>query len=249
MPVAVLAALLGGGICMGLGSLSNGAGIGYVVTGALRGWVRQPKLSASTFRLMLIGQAGASTPSIFALVVALILVISKSSVQNIAAPDSWAQASAFLAVGLCLGLGSLGSGLGCGLVGSDAVEAAARCPRQYGKIMIYMLVGQAWSQTPNILALVVSLMLMYAAKIDVTVLFPASLPEIARWLAVGLAMGAGAIGPAVGIGYVGGKYCRALADDPVNGDKTLRTTFFVGAAVAESTTLYAFVVSLLIFYR
>ena len=243
MDIAVVAALLGAGICMGLGSLSNGAGIGYVVTGAQRGWVRQPTFSPALFRLMLIGQAGASTPSIFSLVVALVLIIKMGSPAG-AAADSFAQAAAFVGAGLCLGAGSLGSGIGCGLVGSEAVEAAARNTRQSGKIMVYMLVAQAWCQTPNILALVIGLMLMFGAFGGVVGLESVSM--VGRLLSVGVCMGLGAVGPAIGIGYVGGKFCRSLADDPAHADTIIRNTFFVGAAVSESTTVYAFVVSLLL---
>lgn len=243
MHIAVMAALFGSGICMGLGSLSNGAGIGYVVTGAQRGWARQPAFSPALFRLMLIGQAGASTPSIFALVFALILLVKMANPAG-AAADSWAQAAAYLSGGLCLGLGALGAGVGCGLTGSDASEAAARNTRESGKIMVYMLVGQAWSQTPNILALVIGLMLVFSSFGAVTGLQAVSM--VGRLLAVGLCMGLGAIGPALGIGFVGGKFCRALADAPEHGDSSIRNTYFIGAAVAESTTVYAFVVSLLL---
>lgn len=247
MDIAIIAALLGSGICMGLGSLSNGAGIGYVVTGALRGWVRQPNLSAATFRMMLIGQAGASTPSIFALVVSLVLLIKMGDPAAVPAPSSWALAAAFLSAGVCLGLGSLGSGFGCGVVGSEAVEASARCPRQTGQIMLYMLVGQAWSQTPNILALVIGLILMFSSHAHTV--FPENISHVCRLLGMGISMGAGAIGPAIGIGYVGGKFCRAMADNPKYTNTFLRNTYILGAAVSESTTVYAFIVSLLLFYK
>jgi F-type H+-transporting ATPase subunit c len=247
MDITVIAALLGAGICMGLGSLSNGAGIGYVVTGALRGWVRQPRISTATFRLMLIGQAGSSTPSIFALVVSLVLLIKMGDPDAVADPTSWPMAAALLAAGLCLGLGSIGSGFGCGFVGSEAVEGQARTPRQGGQIMLYMLVGQAWCQTPNILALVIGLMLMFSshAGIEGAAVFTTT----AKMLAVGLCMGAGAIGPGIGIGFVGGKFVRSLADNPRYGGSIIRNTFFVGAAVAESTTIYAFVVALLLYFH
>ncbi|MBN1257170.1 MAG: ATP synthase F0 subunit C [Planctomycetes bacterium] len=244
MNVGIIAAILGAGLCMGFGSLSNGAGIGYVLTGALRGWVRQPKISPATFRMMLIGQAAASTPSIFALVISLVLIIKMTdpAIPTIAA---WPQAAAFLATGLCLGMGSLGSGFGCGLVGSQAVEASARTPKQSGSILLYMLVGQAWSQTPNIFALIIGLFLMFGS-------FPGAGAEAifdsGKLLAVGICMGAGAIGPAIGIGYVAGKFTRALADNPLHADQ-LRNTFFVGAAVAESTTIYAFVTALILLFR
>ncbi|MFH0910606.1 MAG: ATP synthase F0 subunit C [Planctomycetota bacterium] len=247
MDIAVVGALLGSGICMGLGSLANGTGIGYVAVGALRGWVRQPKVSAATFRLMLVGQAGASTPSIFALVVSLVLLIKMADPRSLAAPDSWPQAMAFVATGLAVGIASLGSGYGCGLVGSSAVETSARIPRQTGKIMLYMLVGQAWGQTPNILALVIGLILLFTQFPAPA--YPQFIGEVGRLLGVGICIGAGAIGPALGIGYVGAKYCRALGDNPRFGDSTIRTVFFVGAAVSETTTIYAFLIALILLFE
>lgn len=246
MPLTVIAAFLGGALCMGLGSLSNGAGIGYVATGALRGWVRQPRFSSSIFRMMLIGQATGSTPSIFALLITLVLVFMKASPDSVPDTGSWPYALAFVGSGLCLGLGSLGSGFGCGIVASEAVEAVARSPRRYGTVFLYMLIGQAWAQTPNIFAFLIGLVLLFSNH-GVPTETGLILTDSSKLLAAGICMGAGAIGPALGIGFVGGKFCRALVDEPEH-QAPLRNTFFVGAAVAETTAIYALLISLVLLF-
>ena len=60
-------------------------------------------------------------------------------------------------------------------------------------------------------------------------------------------MGLGAIGPGVGEGIVGGKACEAIARNPETSPVIVRT-MLVGQAVAESTGIYALVVSLLLIF-
>ena len=64
-------------------------------------------------------------------------------------------------------------------------------------------------------------------------------PESARFIAKGLALlGMGA--SAIGEGYLMGKAIEGMARNPEVGG-TLFTRMLIGAAVAESTAIYAFV--------
>ena len=157
--VANMAAYLGAALAMGLGAIGSGWGIGFAGVGAAEGLARQPSEGSSIFRGMLISQAVASNPSIFALVIAFILYGFGD--EKLAAPDSLAQAAAFLAAGISVGVGSLGSGAGNGLVAADAVEAMASNPKESGKVTILLVVGQAMGQTPVLFSLVVSFLLLY----------------------------------------------------------------------------------------
>lgn len=242
--VANLAALLGSAFAMGLGAIGAGWGIGYTVTGALRGMARQPSQQSPLFRTMLISQAVSETPAIFALVVSLILYGIGTN-QNLGTADSWAQAAALLAAGLCIGIGALGSGAGSGIVATDAIEAIARCPKAQGRVTIMMLIGQAWCQTPCIFALVVALLQIFRDYNLNQLNDPESIKMMGRFLGMGFCMGAGAIGPAIGISFVGAKACRGIADSPEHAGQ-IRNTLFVGAAVSESTAVYALVISLLL---
>lgn len=63
-------------------------------------------------------------------------------------------------------------------------------------------------------------------------------------LAAGLAIGIGAIGPALGEGRAVAQALRSIAQQPDEA-KTITRTLFVGLAMVESTAIYALVVALL----
>lgn len=61
-----------------------------------------------------------------------------------------------LAKALAIGLGSIGPGLGIGLIGAKAMEAIGRNPEASGKIMITMLIAAAFAEAIAIYALVIA---------------------------------------------------------------------------------------------
>ena len=68
-----------------------------------------------------------------------------------------------------------------------------------------------------------------------------------KYLAAGLCMGLGALGPALGEGNAVGKALESMARQPeIAGD--LRTNMSLGCAVTETTGIYALVISLLILF-
>lgn len=64
-------------------------------------------------------------------------------------------------------------------------------------------------------------------------------------LAVGLAMGLGAIGPAIGIGLLVAKGLEAIGRNPEASSK-IQTNMILGMAFAEAVAIYALVVALII---
>ena len=66
-------------------------------------------------------------------------------------------------------------------------------------------------------------------------------------LGAGIAMGCGAIGPAIGEGNAVGKALEGMARQPeASGD--LRATMILGCAITESTGIYSLVVALLLLF-
>ena len=61
----------------------------------------------------------------------------------------------FIAAGLAIGLGSLGPGLGIGMLVSKAMEALGRNPEARGVIQTNMILGIAFAEAIAIYALVV----------------------------------------------------------------------------------------------
>jgi len=67
-----------------------------------------------------------------------------------------------LAAGICIALGTMGTGIGQGLAVARAVEGVSRNPGASGKIMTTMLIGLAMIESLAIYALVVSLIILFA---------------------------------------------------------------------------------------
>ncbi len=255
MGIANLAALLACGLAMGFGAMGSGWGLGYTAFGALRAMARQPKHSSLLFRNMLVGQAITETPAIFSLVIAFLLFFNVD--KHLDAPYSTAQAAAFIAAGLYIGLGSIGSSIGSGVVAREAIDAMSKNPAQQGQVMLFMLIGQAWAQTGGIFALVIALLLVNSggfsslsspADFHIWSLIPLSAAEITttgRYLGAGIAMGFGAIGSSIGIAFVGAKACSSIAYNP-DADSRIKTAFFVGSATAQSPSIFSLIIALIL---
>lgn len=71
--------------------------------------------------------------------------------------------------------------------------------------------------------------------------------EAAKYIGAGLAMGLGAIGPAVGEGIAASKALEAIGRNPEASGK-IAPLMFVAMAITESTGIYALVVALIILF-
>ena len=71
--------------------------------------------------------------------------------------------------------------------------------------------------------------------------------EAAKYIAAGIAMGLGAIGPGLGEGIVGGRAMEAMGRNPEAGG-VIFTRMFVAMAITESTGIYSLVIALLILF-
>lgn len=67
-----------------------------------------------------------------------------------------------VAAGLMLGLGALGAGIGDGLVSSRTVEGTARQPEARGSLLTLMFIGVGLIEALPIIALGISLLLLFA---------------------------------------------------------------------------------------
>ncbi len=71
--------------------------------------------------------------------------------------------------------------------------------------------------------------------------------EAVKYLAAGLAIGLGAIGPGIGEGIAASKALEAIGRNPEASGK-ITPLMFVSMAITESTAIYALVVSLIILF-
>jgi F-type H+-transporting ATPase subunit c len=230
-------ALIGAGLSMGLGAIGAGVGSGLPAAAACTGMARQPAASSRLTTNMLIGSAVCQTPSIFALVISFILIFSDYLSKPV--NPTW---GAVLGAGLASGLAAIGSGLGGGAVAQASCEGIARQPTASTPLTNVMLLGQAVTQTPAILGLLISFILIFKS-------FPATdaiAPGVAL-LSAGLCMGLGAIGPGIGEGIASSGAVRWVARTPSFSGELTRT-MLVGMAVAESTAIYSMVIALVLIF-
>lgn len=69
--------------------------------------------------------------------------------------------------------------------------------------------------------------------------------DSSKFLAAGIAMGLGSLGPAIGIGLLGGKAMEALGRNP-EAAGAIQTNMILAIAFAEAIGIYALVVAILI---
>lgn len=70
-------------------------------------------------------------------------------------------------------------------------------------------------------------------------------PEAAQFLAKGIAIGLGAIGPGIGIGLLASKAMEAIGRNP-QAENKIRTNMILAIVFAEAVAIYALVIAFII---
>jgi F-type H+-transporting ATPase subunit c len=74
------------------------------------------------------------------------------------------------------------------------------------------------------------------------------LAKVAAYIAAGVCMGIGTIGPSLGLGFIGGRACESIGKKPESSGVIIRA-MVLALAFVESTAIYALLISLvLLFY-
>ncbi len=71
--------------------------------------------------------------------------------------------------------------------------------------------------------------------------------RVAAYIAAGLCMGIGAIGPALGQGFIGGKACESIGKRPESAGIITRT-MVIALVFVESSAIYALLVALILLF-
>lgn len=232
-----LAAYAGGGLCMGLGAVGAAIGEGYTAAQANLAVSRNSDISGDIFKNMLVGQAVAESASIFALVIAILLLFLDVPSVN------YLKAAALFGAGLCMGFGAIGSGVGSGFPGGQTCAGISRQPAVTPRLTTNMLIGSAVCQTPAIFSMVVALILLFMD-------FGQSplQPTWAALLGAGLSTGLAAIGSGYGGGLAAGASCEGVARQPETAGP-VTTTMLVGQAVAQTPSIFGLLISFILLFR
>jgi F0F1-type ATP synthase membrane subunit c/vacuolar-type H+-ATPase subunit K len=222
---------------MGLGAVGAAIGEGYTAAQANLAVSRNPRISGDIFKNMLVGQAVAESASIFALVIAILLLFLDTGGAGTL------KAAALFSAGLCMGFGAIGSGTGSGLPGGQACLGISRQPATASRLTTNMLIGSAVCQTPAIFSMVVALMLIFMDFGNAPVY-----PTWAALIGAGVSTGMAAIGSGYGGGMAAGANCEGIARNPESvGSAT--TTMLVGQAVAQTPSIFGLLVSFILLFK
>jgi F-type H+-transporting ATPase subunit c len=235
--IVSVAAYTGGGLTMGLGAIGAAIGEGYTAAQANLAVSRDPKNSGEIFKNMLVGQAVAESASIFALVIAILLLFLDVPVPTLL------KAAALFGAGISMGFGAIGSGIGSGYPGGQACAGIARQPAIASQLTTNMLIGSAVCQTPAIFSMVVALMLMFI-NFGNAPLFP----TWAAYLGAGISMGLAAIGSGYGGGLAAGASCEGIARQPKTA-ANVTTIMLVGQAVSQTPAIFGLLVSFILMFK
>ncbi|MCC6145784.1 MAG: ATP synthase F0 subunit C [Candidatus Hydrogenedentes bacterium] len=230
------AALAGAGFSIGFGAFGSGLGCGWPAGEACEGVARNPRRISQTTQVMIIGQAVAQSPSIFALVISLILILRQHTGTDLG------LIGVGMGSGLAIGISALGSGMGSGRTAGGATHGCSNWPRAYGLTVRTMLIGQAVCETPAIFGMLVAFIMMFAMPS-----LEGSIVGFAQVFGAGIAVGLGGVGPGLGSGLTGSSGCLATATRPDKEPLILRT-MLIGQAVSQSTAIYALIIALLLLY-
>ncbi len=228
---------VGAGLALGFGGIGAAIGMGMAAAAANEGSMRQPVAQGHLMRTMLIGQAVGGSPSIFALVVGLLIFYMPVSPEDIGLP----KAAALAGAGLAIGIGCLGSGVGCGWPASAACAGVARNPKRATGIMSLMIIGQAMAQSPSIFATVISLILLFRPVSAM------GMAGVGVAIGAGIAIGAGALGPGIGSGTTAGGALTGVSNWPRSQGITLRT-MLIGQAVSQTPAIFGLLVAFIMMF-
>lgn len=230
------AAMIGAGLSIGLGCFGSGVGCGWPAGAACEGVARNPEKSTPITSSMIVGQAVAQSPSIFATVIALILIFVPLQMTGLAA------VGVLIGAGIAMGASALGPGIGSGSTAGGAVRGLSAWPESQGITIRTMLIGQAVCQTPAIFGMLVAFIMIFTLRDLET-----NIIGFAKTFGAAVAVGFGGIGPGIGCGLVGETSCAATAEKPAK-DALLLRTMLIGQAVSQSTAIYALIIALLLLF-
>lgn len=155
----------------------------------------------------------------------------------------FAKVALYLGAAVSTGVASISAGFGEGHTAAVTTKAMMRQPGARDVLVRSMLISQAVTESGAIFALVISLLLIFGGFLDEGV----DLAKCFSFLAAGIAMGFGSVGPNFGSGYAGSQACDAIGRTPSQ-SVSVTTNMLIGQALSQTSAIFALVVSLLLLY-
>lgn len=245
--IIIMASAIGAGLSM-IAGIGPGIGQGYAAGKGTKAVSDNPELQPTIIRTMFLGQAVAQTTGIYALIVSLVLLFANpllgiNVLGGVVTGKAFILSASAIGAGLAV-IAGIGPGIGQGYAAGKGAEGVGERLSSQSDIIRTMLLGAAISETSGILALVVSLILLYGNPL--IGMSGHYLILSASAIGAGLAMIAG-IGPGIGQGFAAGKGAEAVSINP-KGIRQSTVVMLLGAAIAETSTILSLVVALILMY-
>jgi len=151
--------LIGSGLCIGLGSIGPAIGLALFSRTACESLGINPKASNALFSFTFISAPLIETPIIFSFLISIILLFSQIIVPG--AGTAPIDGIALLSAGLCTGLGTMGAGIGSGLIAQGACRQIALNPDSRTILSRTSMFGQGLIETCTIYAILISFLLIF----------------------------------------------------------------------------------------
>jgi len=149
--------LLAAGISIGFGSIGPCIGLSLFTYSACIAIGVNRKSYGKILPFTFIGEAIIETPALFSLIISLLILN-----MTMTSPDgSVLKGIACLASAICIGLSSIGTGIGTGRTGSAACLEIGRDPENYSMISKVGLIALAMIDTCAIYGFIISMMLIF----------------------------------------------------------------------------------------
>lgn len=218
-----------------LPALSVGIGEGIASIAAIKAIDIQPAIKSEILRVAVIGMALIETAAIMGMSMAIILLLTPASSLN------YYAGLAELGIPAALGLPGFFIGLFSALPTYAACHAAARQPFFIPRILRFMLVTQSLLQTPVIFGFIVAMFIKNQVAAITT------LPEALQYIASGLSIGLGSIGPAIGMALFAKKACEGIGINRAAYTKLFNFTI-ISQAIIETPIIFSLVISLMLMF-
>ena len=136
---------------------------------ALMAIARQPFFSKKIENSMILGLSLLQTPLVFGFITSIIITQALSSIETVA------QGVACTAVGLCMGLGSIGSIIGLSSISSTLYSSLAVNKNAYSKLWSFSTISMALIETAALFAFLVALLMLRKAVLPTITLYQSAL--------------------------------------------------------------------------
>jgi len=146
----------------------------------------------------------------------------------------------YVAIGLAVSLGSIGTGIGQGIAAFGSLNSLPRQNQGNDQIFRTMVIGLAFIESGVVLALVIALLMLFGGG-QTKIIWATSIAEIGIALAIGVAATSISIASSLAVK----SSCQSISRQPFFSQKIL-TLMLLCQSIIEAPVVFAFIISLVV---